>query len=82
MNESNLLANLKFGPNPTVSEIRFSRLLAPYSTFQILDLNGRVLQAGAIQENQINLADMASGLYLLQVVENGHSYSFKVRKTE
>ncbi len=82
MNEPNLLANLKFGPNPAVSEIRFSRLLAPYSTFQILDLNGRVLQAGAIQENQINLADMASGLYLLQVVENGHSYSFKVRKTE
>jgi len=62
-------SKLKMGPNPAISEIGFSRKLASNSTFAILDLNGRIIQSGAVVDSKIKLTDFTKGIYFLQLIE-------------
>lgn len=55
-------------PNPFTDEIKISN--APLgTTFQVLDLNGRIITEGEVRESAFNieLKHLTSGVYLLQV---------------
>ena len=72
-------------PNPTTAFVNLS--IAKYNseniTYQLFDLNGRVIQSNKIleKETQISLENVANAIYLLTVSDNNKSLkTFKIIK--
>lgn len=75
VNELVGLNNLKIFPNPVndVLNVSFNAIEQDQIHLQILDINGKIIQSGiefdgsGIFEKQINLNDLPSGIYLLEI---------------
>ena len=67
-------------PNPTTSELRFSPDYH-FKSYQIYDLQGRLVQEGEITGTKIALDLLQSGQYLLKTISNtGEEMSTKITK--
>ena len=86
--ESNTSAQLNVYPNPTsgIFNLTSSQTMTSPSQIQILDLNGRIvfnkqfnlITAG--QQIQIDLSNMASGVYVLQIANEDSIITKKITK--
>ena len=61
--------NINVYPNP-VHLILNVMDAKEYTLFHLFDLNGRIVRSGTIQSNQINLANIVEGIYLLEYISN------------
>jgi len=67
-------------PNPSSDLIQVSGINTS-SPFQILDLNGRVVIHGSVEESStIDLTDLASGVYLISIKTNQGTFSTRLMK--
>ena len=67
--------NAVFFPNPTSDFLSFNNISIE-STYQILDVNGKLLLTGKLEKGQkIDVRSIHSGFYMLQL-ENGFSTNF------
>jgi len=55
-------------PNPATSLIKLNNV-AINSSYSILDINGRIVQEGQLEQGQVNLNAMNPGLYFLKVYQ-------------
>lgn len=69
-------------PNPTQSElsIQFEQKNKE-AELQLIDISGRVILQKVIQENyMLNISDIPSGMYILQIRIEGRNYTEKINK--
>ena len=81
------IAEIVIFPNPTTDYVSINMtgvvLDKTQSSYQLYDMQGRMLKQCSIktQETQINVSDLSSAVYLLQVVvDNDHTKTFKIVK--
>ena len=67
--DENFEQNIQIYPNPTDGILNISASID--AEYKIFDLQGRVVKFGNLQQ-QINVSDLAKGLYTMQIIENGH----------
>ena len=74
-NENFTLNNKSVYPNPTESVLNISNLEGEYA-YSIFDLNGKTVKSEKNKNSKsINVTDLISGTYLLEINENNHSKS-------
>ena len=62
--------SIKLFPNPVVDELQVKAELSQYAAYSIVSTNGTILKRGKFEE-KINVADLATGLYVLTI----HDYT-------
>ena len=72
-------------PNPTIDQVtlRIGNFNSPDMTYQLYDINGRLLKRNAIlnSETLISFEDLSSAIYLLQVMDHSSLIkSFRIIK--
>jgi hypothetical protein len=78
-----LASNLSIYPNPTKNIINISNTLnAVVDNVILTDLNGRVVKSQKINatEGQVNISDLATGIYMMNVTTNQGSVTKKIVK--
>ncbi|MCW2118480.1 T9SS type A sorting domain-containing protein [Flavobacterium sp. 7A] len=80
-------AEIVIFPNPTTDYVSINMtgvvIDKTQSSYQLYDTHGRILKQNSIktEETQINVSDLSSAVYLLQVVvDNDHTKTFKIVK--
>lgn len=72
---------IKIYPNPATDKL-FIELNnnIKFSSFEIVDLNGKVTLKNELQGNLIPVTNLPSGIYFLRLINNSESYKFKFIK--
>ena len=70
--------SLNIYPNPTMDFIKINNE-EPVNV-KIINLNGKVVKSKNLKNGKIDISDLASGIYLLEVQLNGKIYKQKIRK--
>jgi len=80
--DSNIMASFSIYPNPTTDIINISNGVDAIENATITDLNGRVVKdvTFGIDQSQINISDLAQGVYILNATSNGKTITEKIVK--
>ena len=73
-NQPKAMSEIEIYLNPTTDKLTINHELPPgESTFELLDLQGKVVRKLIIRdnENQLSLAEFSKGLYLYRLINNG-----------
>lgn len=72
VDESNPLALLVY-PNPSNGLFNVSIPNSDFSHYQIMDITGKIIRNGSLQNNQsnIDITSCSNGIYMLQIIQNG-----------
>jgi hypothetical protein len=74
-------SDLTLYPNPVNSMLYFELNAQPNSTYKITDINGKELfSADCLNFNTIDLSDLPSGIYLINVYNANANKTFKINK--
>ena len=75
-------SNFSVYPNPATSVINIANSADAIDNVTITDLNGRTVKQVAVGVNdaQINISDLAQGIYILNATSNGKSFTQKIVK--
>jgi hypothetical protein len=76
--EESSLSDIQILPNPATEVIKITSEL-PFTTFQIIDLNGQVVKEGVVKK-EINISALDTGIYWVQALHNGNLFSTKFVK--
>jgi hypothetical protein len=66
-------------PNPFENEITIAGSAGPIN-FKISSVDGKLIRKGVISNSYLNLSDLAKGLYLLQLEQDGNWHTKKIIK--
>ncbi|MEL6695937.1 MAG: cadherin domain-containing protein [Bacteroidota bacterium] len=80
--DPSILEQVEIVPNPFLDAFNLKIPLPRSKSYQVLDLQGRIIQEGSFetQEVHINLSDITSGMYILSVLTEQGSASWKIQK--
>jgi len=79
--DSNTMASFSVYPNPAIDFIRISNGVDSIENVTITDLNGRIVKQTILDANeQINISDLAQGVYILNATSNGKTITEKIVK--
>jgi len=79
--DSNIMASFSVYPNPATDFIRISNGIDAIENVTITDLNGRIVKQTILDANQqINISDLAQGVYILNATSNGKTITEKIVK--
>lgn len=78
LNELNQYATLNLYPNPTHDEVHFS--LKGEVSYTVIDLYGRTVTSGTSSNGSIRVADLAQGVYMVHIEQEGNAYAGKLFK--
>ena len=70
-------------PNPSKDVINVNSSINSFNSISIVDLNGRVVKNvnfDGVTEAQINISDLASGVYVMNVISEKETFSKKIVK--
>lgn len=75
-------ASFSVYPNPATNVINISNSVETIDNVTITDLNGRTVKQVTVGVNdaQINISDLAQGIYILNATSNGKSFTQKIVK--
>lgn len=65
LNEETSQSNIELYPNPVKDEVRISK--PSFYNYVITDLQGKAIQSGAVSNQQISVAALVKGVYLIQL---------------
>lgn len=66
--ETNVTRNVQISPNPANNFIRLNGVENSINiTYNIFNLSGKIIKQGKAENNQINVAEITNGLYLLRL---------------
>lgn len=77
LNESK---KLHLFPNPAQNQLHFNLKNAQEFQYQVLDLNGRVVQEGRLEPNALNISTLEQGIFFLQLSNAEEVFSSKFIK--
>jgi len=81
--DSHLASSFSIYPNPTTDIINISNGVDAIENVTITDLNGRVVKEislAVVEQTQINISDLAQGVYILNATSNGKTITEKIVK--
>jgi len=80
--DSHLASSFSIYPNPATDVINISNGVDAIENVKITDLNGRVVKeiTLGIDQSQINISDLAEGVYVLNATSNGKTITEKIVK--
>lgn len=80
--DNHLAGSFSVYPNPATNVINVANSADVISDVIITDLNGRTVKqvAVGVNEAQINISDLAQGVYILNATSNGKSFTQKIVK--
>ncbi|UOK43160.1 MULTISPECIES: CotH kinase family protein [Flavobacterium] len=78
-NEENTVSNFIVYPNPVTDIVHISHRLSNLS-YKLFGIDGKMIQEGQLENNEINLSHLTAGLYLLQLEGDGKSETKKILK--
>ena len=70
--------NIEVYPNPTNDILNISS--ADFTEAQVYDVAGRLIKNATVINQQINISDLSSGSYILQLQGNNNQQTFKIIK--
>lgn len=77
--------NLSFSvyPNPVVNELKISssNLVLNEAKFKVIDINGKVIKKGNLDNTKLDVHSLNSGVYILEIENNGLRNSVKFIKS-
>lgn len=75
-------SNFSVYPNPATNVINVANSADVINNVTITDLNGRTVKqvTAGVNEAQINISDLAQGVYILNATSNGKSFTQKIVK--
>jgi len=62
-------ASFSVFPNPAKDVVYISGEVNNMQSFKVFDMNGRVVKNGAITQTDLNVSDLKTGVYLLEITE-------------
>mgnify|MGYP000391825895 CR=1 FL=1 len=65
--ETNVIRELDFFPNPTSSTIEIADATFMEKGFQIFNLQGKLVKQGVLESNQIDVSELSAGSYFLKI---------------
>lgn len=68
--EQQEMFDVKLYPNPTTGKI-YLRGIVDWEDFIIYDLQGRVIKSGQVMQDSVDISEMSSGIYLIQLESKG-----------
>lgn len=72
------LGKITLFPNPAKNVVNISSTQYQFSNYSIYDLTGKVIQAGELLENKVDLRKITKGVYLFKLHDQKHSISTKL----
>jgi len=80
--ESHLASSFSIYPNPATDVISVSNGVDTIENITITDINGRVVKevTFGVDQPQINISDLAQGVYILNATSNGKTITEKIVK--
>lgn len=76
-------SKISFYPNPTSNLLNFENLpINEEVDYSIYSLDGKIIQQGIININQIDISSIENGVYFLKINLEGKSKTYKVVKTD
>jgi hypothetical protein len=72
--------NFSIYPNPAIEYINLNNETSDNSRYSIVTTSGTTVKNGAAKNAKINVSDLASGLYILQVLDTNGKRSTKFYK--
>jgi hypothetical protein len=80
--ENTNLSSFIFGPNPCSTHVYFKNTYQK-AVFQLIALDGRTVKSGILSQNQLDLSDLPSGIYVLNLQQNTSDFrSFRIDKVQ
>ena len=76
----NQIKKLSLYPIPAQNQLHFNLKNAQEFQFQVLDLNGRVVQEGRLESNTLNISTLKQGVFFLQLRNVEEVFSSKFIK--
>ena len=67
INENNINNNITIYPNPVKDQLTITTENEKINSIKIMDVTGKILQVFTENTTTINVADLAKGLYILQI---------------
>lgn len=70
-------------PNPATDIININSSLNSFNSVSVVDLNGRVVKSmnfNTVTEAQINISDLANGVYIMNITSENGAFSKKIIK--
>ncbi len=71
--------NIILYPNPSTEKLTFSNELSGFR-YKLINYKGKIVQTGIIKHNNINIASLKPGIYLLQIITDKNALLYKVIK--
>lgn len=65
-------------PNPAKDWLQVKGLTQTTAHYTVLDLSGRVIQSGEVEQGKIQLSSISAGIYLLIIQEKGNSSHHRI----
>jgi len=63
---------IQFYPNPTQDVIHIVGY--PNAPYQLMDQTGRIVGVGNLQHDEINVSDLETGIYFIQLIGNNSQF--------
>ncbi|TRW22407.1 T9SS type A sorting domain-containing protein [Flavobacterium zepuense] len=73
------IADIKLYPNPTEDMLNITNI-TNQATYRIINIYGQVTSQGKLTEGTVNVANLASGTYLIEINDNGTLSTLKFIK--
>lgn len=73
-------AQIHLYPNPVVDVVNIQSKVGDTALYRVVSSSGVPLRFGKAKDAQINVADLASGLYIVQILDHGTSRTAKFYK--
>ncbi len=80
--EPNNALGLSIFPNPTINELRINSDLYNLNnaSFNIFDINGKTIRKGTLNDSKLDVIDLKSGVYILNIEKESKRSSIKFIK--
>ena len=72
--KDNITDNILLYPNP-VSNILHTKNIANGAQVLIFTTNGKLVKLSHITDNQLNISELKSGVYLIKIIDNQKTYT-------
>ena len=74
------LESINVYPSPNLGKVFIDGLSLVNSRYQVLDTRGKILKKGDLNENHLDLSDLAGGIYFLNIYDEGAVFVRRIVK--
>lgn len=80
VNETHATASVQVFPNPASGEVTIllPEKYSPNPAYTVLSASGSIVQAGTLDNDRLNVAQLAAGVYIVRITDGDRAYTSRV----